>query len=187
MRYLIGLIAIVLLFIVGSLLIGGNKKPTPTTPVMTLPDYASTDAKVSFNIGGAINGDDIHRAIRITVSRDQRLLETVQGYSGNVIDSHSQYNTQNAYSIFLKAINNSGFLVVRKGAKTNIDYTAICPLQRRYALTLEKGGKTLSQLWTSDCGSATGDFGGAFDTIIALFQNQITDYNTLTSQVVLNP
>lgn len=189
MRYFIGLAAIVLIFVIGiALLFGGHKKPKSTTErPLTLPEYASTDAEVSFATDGTITGDDRHRQIKITVSRNERLIEIIQGYSGKVIDRHSQYNTEEAYSAFLKALYNSGFMLPRKGADLTADYSTICPLQNRYILSLNQADNTISKLWTSDCGSATGNFGGMFDQIQALFDEQISDYDNITAQVVLNP
>jgi hypothetical protein len=190
MRYFVGLIAIILVFVIGlALIFGGHKKSTKTPKpiVLTLPDYASTNAQVSFSTDGTINGDDQHREIWIIVSRDQRMVQTIQGYSGHVIDTHTQTNNQAAYSIFLKAINNAGFMNHLKGASLTADYTAICPLQNRYILTVSEGSRTISQLWTSDCGTASGNFGGNFDTIQSLFQDQITNYDDITANVELNP
>lgn len=182
-----GLILIVLIFVIGLLLIFGGHKKSSAPHVLTLPEYATTDAQVSFTTDGTINGEDAHRAIRVTVDSNSRTLEIVQGYRGHVIDSHRQDNSQAAYSIFLKALYNSGFTATRKGVKPGLDYTAICPLQNRYSFSLERNGATISKLWSSDCGSVTGNFGGDFDTTRALFVNQITDYDNLTSTVELNP
>jgi hypothetical protein len=189
MRYFIGLLVIIFIFVIGiALLFGGHKKTTSPKPVvLTLPDYASTNAQVSFNTDGTINGDDLHRAIRITVSRDQRTLEIIQGYNGKVINKYSQDNNENAYSAFLKSLNSAGFLAQRKGTKLEVDYSTICPLENRYALALNQGSQTISKLWSSDCGNSSGDFGGAFDVVQALFQDQITGYQNLTDQVELNP
>jgi len=190
MRYIAGLIIIVLIFVIGiALIFGGHKKGTKTPqPVpKTLPEYASTDARVSFTVDGSITGDDTKRAIWIIIGKDQRTLEVVQGYNGHVIQTNTQPNNQAAYSAFLKSIYNAGFTFQRKGTKLTADYSVICPLQNRYIFSLQQGNQSISQLWTSDCGIATGDFGGDFDSIQALFQLQITGYNDLVSNVVLNP
>lgn len=189
MRYFIGLIIIIFIFVIGiALIFGGGKKQSGTKQVpKILPEYASTDAQVSFATDGTITGDDQHRQIKITISRNRRLIEVIQGYSGKVIESRSQYNTQAAYSAFLKSLYNSGFTTSRKGAKLDADYSTICPLQNRYVMTLTQNDTNISRLWTSDCGTATGDFGGIFDQVQALFQEQITNYNDIVDQVTLNP
>lgn len=190
MRALLWLIGLMVLIIIGSLLIfGGNKKPAPTTNtpvILPLADYASTDATVSMTIDGSVNGDDAHRAIRITIGRDQRVLDIVQGYSDHVLERHAFYNTEDAYNVFLRSINGSGFLLKNKSKNISSSPTGQCPLENRYIFNLEQGSETLSSLWTSDCGSKTGTFSGSLEVMQRLFENQITDYNDLVSQVRLN-
>src|SRR4051794_35414783 len=88
---------------------GGKKTPTPINPVKPLPDYAETTATVSFTTDGIVNGDEMHRAIRITVSANQRQLDVLQGYNPQVIGSKTFVNNQEAYSVFLKALSHYGF------------------------------------------------------------------------------
>ncbi|MBX4199305.1 hypothetical protein KW789_00200 [Candidatus Saccharibacteria bacterium] len=190
MRALLWLMGLMVLIIIGSLLIfGGNKKPTHTTNtpvILPLADYASTDATVSMTIDGVVNGDDAHRAIRITVGRDQRTLDIVQGYSGHVLERHAFYNTEDAYNVFLRSINNGGFMLKNKNKKISSSPTGQCPLEKRYIFNLDQGADTLSSLWTSDCGTKTGTFSGSLEVVQRLFENQITDYNNLISEVELN-
>jgi hypothetical protein len=186
MRALIWLFGIFFLVLIGALLIfgGGKKAPAPTGPVLKpLPSYATTGSDVSLTIDGQINGDDQHRAIKITVNQNQRVLQIIQGYSGNVIDSHSFSNSQDAYSAFLNALNTTGYLIKIPNSSDN--YASRCPLSNRYIMRLDQGSNNLSTLWTTDCGAKTGSFGGDFGTVEALFQDQITNYQELTSQVVL--
>jgi hypothetical protein len=188
MRYIFGFILFLLLIVVGLIFIfrGNNKKPvvTPNAPVvLALPDYATTDATVSMVVDGRVNGEDAHRAIRVTVGRDSRNLEIIQGYSGRVIDTHSFPNTTDAYDVFLRSLNNSGFMTKQKNTKAPADPRGLCPDGFRTILTLNKGGEPLSRLWTSTCG--IGNFGGNIDLVNDLFRMQITGYDDLTSQVEL--
>src|SRR5665213_76569 len=101
MRYFFGFIAFLLLIVVGTILIVSHHHSSPKKPapiVRTLPDYASSNSSVSMTIDGVVNGDDIHRAIRITISKESRNIDIIQGYSGNVINTSSQANTADAYS-----------------------------------------------------------------------------------------
>src|SRR5579864_1832238 len=74
----------------------GHKAPAPPAHVMTLPEYANTTASVIMTTDGIVNGDDIHRQIRITVAQDRRVLDIIQGYSGQVMSSQTFYNTPDA-------------------------------------------------------------------------------------------
>lgn len=188
MRYFFGFLVFLLLIILGLIFIfrgsGDKPKPAANAPiVLPLPQYANTNASVSMTLDGRVNGEDAHRAIRITVSRDQRTVETIQGYNGRVIDSHTQANNVGAYEVFLRSINNSGFMSRIKNAKVPEDPKGQCPAGFRTIFMLDKDTKPLSSLWTSDCG--IGNFAGNLDLLQELFRMQITDYDNLTSNVEL--
>ena len=177
---------ILLIFLVILLFVGGGKKKAPTTPVKPLTSYSNTDATVSMTIDGPINGDDAHRAIKITIGEDSRELDVIQGYSGTVIQSNPSYNSKDAYNVFLHAINSYGFTLKGKNQPANLDSTGQCALGNRYTFTLEQEGNVISSLWTTSCGSKTGNFAGNSQILQELFQAQITNYNTLTENVSLN-
>jgi len=187
MRYLFGFIIFILLIIVGLIFVfSDHKKPTPVTNkpvILPLQEYATSDATVSMTIDGRVNGEDAHRAIRITVSRDSRTLDIIQGYSGRVAETHSFSNSSDAYDVFLRSLKNSGFMVKLKKPTAPDDSRGYCPDGQRTTLVLEKETDTLSSLWSSSCGIGT--FGGNIDLVNGLFRDQITDYDALTSQVEL--
>jgi hypothetical protein len=186
-RIFLSIAIVSLILIIGLLMFGGHKKtPTPSGPVIQpLPSYAVTDAEVSMTIDGAVNGDDVHRQIRIRVDRYGRHLEIIQGYSDTIIDRQDFANTQDAYRVFLKSLNHSGFLATRKGVK-NTDFEGQCPLGQRFIFELRNGGDELSQLWTSTCGNTTGTLAASsISALQALFEAQITKYSTLTQKVNL--
>lgn len=183
---------VILILVIGFLLIFGGRgdksskpKPGSSSQIQPLPTYASTNARVSLTIDGVVNGDDAHRAIKITVSRDQRQLDIIQGYSGHVISKKSLYNTQAAYAVFLRAINDGGFL--SKLAKSNYpaDERGQCAAGIRYIFELSQNGKALSRLWASDCGNSVGTLGGNAFFMLDLFEAQITNFQDLTQEVNL--
>ncbi len=179
----VGLIALILLF---AIIFGGHKKPAPANPLKPLPDYFATDASVSFTTDGLINGDDLHRQIRITIDANSRTLDIIQGYSGRVIGTKNFYNTQDAYRVFLKAINNEAFLAKNDKSKLPANPEGQCPLGFRYIFSLDQEGGNLFNSWTSSCGPAIGNSKTALDAITSLFQNQIPNYDTLTGNVDLS-
>lgn len=164
----------------------GGKKPAPGVQTQPLPSYAGTNAAVSFTQDGIVNADDLHRSIRITVSNSQVTLDVLKGYNPQVIQSKSFENNQEAYTVFLKAINNAGFLAKTK--KTNIpqDESGQCPLGFRFILDLNQDGSDLSRTWASSCGSAAGTSTGALSTIQQLFENQVPGYQNLIETVDLS-
>src|SRR5665213_3485471 len=105
MRYIIAVLVVIALIIFGVVLFsGGSKVKTGKTVVKTLPDYANTDASVRLTIDGVINGDDAHRAIQITVDKNQRTLNVIQGYQGTVIQTQTFANNEPAFNVFLHAL-----------------------------------------------------------------------------------
>ena len=187
-RAILGLIGFIVFLAILINLFTGGKKPAPvnTVQVKPLPQYAATDATVSFTTDGIVNGDELHRAIRITISSNQRTLDVLQGYNPTVIQSKSFVNSQEAYDVFLRAINNSGFLVKTKNSKAVSDERGLCPLGFRYILDLNQDGDDLSRLWASSCGSSLGNSAGNIPTISELFQDQIPNYDSLVSRVNLS-
>jgi hypothetical protein len=178
---------VLFLFIFGlSKLFGGKPKqtpnPTPPAPVVkSLPEYSDTYAEVSFMTDGHINGDDTHRAIKITVDKFQRKVDILSSYDYNIIEEHTQPNTQTAYDVFLTALKNEGFTLKR--AKSNLPQSekGQCPLGIRRIYELNDSGDSLVRLWSSSCGTSVGTFGGSSIGVQQLFQGQITDYNKIIS------
>jgi hypothetical protein len=186
-RLIFGLVGfIIFIVILVALFGGGGKKPAPLNQLKPLADYAETDATTSFTVDGIVNGDEMHRSIRITISSNQREVDVLQGYNPQVILSKTFVNNQEAYTVFLKSIGNSGFLAKNKKSRAPADPAGQCPLGFRYIFNLNQDGDDLSNLWTSSCGTAVGNWGGGLTTVQTLFQDQIPDYETLTGQVNLS-
>lgn len=186
---LVAIFAGLFIFIVILVLLftGGGKKPVvPGVVLKPLPDYAETNATVSFTTQGIVNADDLHRSIRITVSANQTQLDVLQGYNPRVVSSKTFINNQEAYSVFLKSIDKVGFLVKTKNPKVTADPAGYCPLGYRYVYELNNDGDDLSKLWASTCGKAVGTSGAVTSTLNVLFQHQIPNYSTLVGQVNLN-
>jgi hypothetical protein len=157
-----------------------NPSPAPPAPVVkTLPDYADSYAEVSYTVDGHINGDDQHRAIKITVDQFQRKLDILGGYSYNIIQENTIPNNQAAYEVFLTSLKNEGFTLKRKNNTSPASEKGQCPLGFRRIYELNDSGDSLSRLWGSSCGTAIGTFGGNSSAVEELFQAQITDYDKI--------
>ncbi len=187
MRGLIAFIIFLFALLLGIIFITSHHKaPLITGPVVQpLPTYADSTATTSLTTDGIVNGDDLHRQIRITIAQDRRVVEVIQGYSGHVIDSHTFYNTTDAYSVFLRSINNYGFLSKTKNLKIPADERGQCPLGTRYIYSLDDQGENLSRTWSSTCGTKVGTSTGSTSNLTALFQDQIPNYFALTENVNL--
>ena len=187
-RYFVGFALVLIMIIIGIVLIfggGEDKKTAVEKTVKPLPTYAETYVETSMTIRGEINGEDIHREIRVTVGQTQRRLDIIAGYSDTVIQTQSYSNSLPAYREFLYAIADAGFLAKREMSPAKANPLGKCPLGNLYEFELNDGGEQLSYLWTSSCGNSKGTLAVSSSTLQQLFKNQITDYSELTSDVQL--
>lgn len=160
---------------------GGGKKSSTTSTKKSLPDYANTDAVVSFQTDGTINADSLHNQIRISVSREQVVYEQISGYQGNVVATSSFVNNQEAFSNFLYAIGYAGFTQGRKDGTSPIGH---CPLGKRYTFKLVDGSQVVENYWSTSC-NEKGNFKGNLQLNIKLFQLQVPGYSSLVNNVDL--
>lgn len=183
-RTVIAIIFAIVLIILGVIfvrwLFRGSPAPVSTKP---LHEYAQTDARVSFLTDGVINGDDLHRQIRITISRSERTIDVIRGYNGNVIKSKTQANNESAYDEFLNALRYARFSAERRSSVQKPD--GVCPLGYRYIYSLTGSGKddTDFNFWSTTCRGGTS--GAQTKLVNELFQKQITDYRRFINEVDL--
>lgn len=184
MRFFITLVVIALFIFLGVIIFSRPRSTNPVVAQKSLAEYADTAAQAVLETRGQINGEDLHRQIRITISNNARTLEIIQGYNGNIISSTTYANTPNAYSAFLSALQQTGFTRARRTTSTEAGF---CPTGQVYNYILRNTGdkKTDINLWNSSCSGGGGTAAGSRSTIRNLFKNQITDYNQLTSGVNL--
>lgn len=189
--YAVG-IGIIVLIIVFVLVFIATRNPanspsqvTNKTAPKSLQDYANSDAVVTYTTEGQINGNEQHRTIRINVNKNNRTLEIINGYQGQVASSSSFTNNSDAYSSFLAAIDRAGFSK-RKPDTQNLSIAGQCPLGIRYIYSAKNIENFPDNLWSTTCSTKSSTFAGNPDTIRRLFQLQIPDYSTLTRDVRLN-
>lgn len=179
LRYIVGvLVAIGLLIVIFALIfLRGPSSPAPKP--IDLASLANTGSKVQLTIDGQVTADSEHRAIRITVGASSSELDIIGGYNGNIISSHSVNNNTQAYYVFLKALQTAGFNI---GKNDNSYNPGFCPLgQRHLYKVISAGGQAVQHLWGSTCGGGT--FQGDSSLVITLFENQIPNYSSYTSDI----
>ena len=178
MRYYIGfLITIGLIFVLIFLLFsGGGKKggPTVTAPLIS---YANTSSEVRLTIDGPINADQIHGQVRITVNQYTVTFDQIQGYDGTVVNQKQFNNSENAYNVFLHALNIAGFTEGDSRSSLS-DERGYCALGDRYIVELIQGGNDLERFWATNCGG-TKSYGGNLTLTLDLFEAQVPNYQTL--------
>lgn len=188
LRYILGFLVIVLILVVlGNLIFGGKKSTKETKAVVTQTSFANSaesNSAVTFVTAGVINGVDMHRQIRIIVNNTTRVLDIIDGYSGKVLSTQSYPNTQEAYREFLSALYTSGY-TKENPANTNPDVSGRCPLGTRFIYMSAGIPNVPDELWTTNCKTVIGTFGGDSSSVNQLFRLQIPDYAGQTANVNL--
>lgn len=185
MRYIVGfLIGIGLLVLTVILVIrifsGGGAEDAPRP--IDLNSYSTTDTVVRLTLDGPVVANQQHEQLRITVGRDAVLYERFQGYQGDIVDTRSYPNNQDAYAEFLRALDVAEF---EKGnADGPKDERGFCPTGQRYIYEAIGEGENLVRWWNTSCGGNTGNFVGRGSVVRNLFKKQVPDYNELTRRSI---
>ncbi len=177
---IIGLIVIILVIVFS----GGSSDDAPkeVVPGVKVSSYSSSNAIVRSTVDGRIVGNEAHRAIRISVAKDKRSVEVIQGYDGSVLKSAQFANTQASYDVFLRALEGAGFS--KSKTATTSDEVGLCSQGNRYIYEIIEVAESKQRLWASSC-DRQGTFAGQGQTVRTLFQDQIPDYSTFVSGVQL--
>ncbi|MBI1857462.1 hypothetical protein HY003_04295 [Candidatus Saccharibacteria bacterium] len=159
----------------------GSNEPSPAKKTQKiLHDYANSNAIVGFTTQGKIVGDDKYRSIRITIGRDFRKVEVLDGYEQVVEKAQNFSNNEDAYGVFLRALELHGFTKSRK--TPTADERGTCPTGNRYVYEHKDGDDSLQRTWSTSCNTSQGSFAGQ-QVVRQLFQAQITDYGKFTAGI----
>lgn len=184
-KYFIGfLITIGLIVLVIILLFSGGGSNTPPKANHTLVSYANTDATATFTLVGPITSQQNHNAIRIIVGRDDVTYQQIQGYDGNVVNSQTFANTENAYNNFLYSLSRAGFTQGDTSSSLS-NQLGYCPSGQQFIFDFNQDGRQLQHFWATSCGG-TKTFKGNLNLNIALFEAQVPKFSNLTDNVDLN-
>lgn len=190
--FIIGIIAFILAAIFIFVSFQGRVTTVENDIVTTeLSGLSSSDATVTFMTEGSVGSAELHRSIRITVSKDSRIIEILGGYQYIPIKSQHYPNTPEAFKPLLIALQNAGFM--KKDNNSSISNPeGQCPLGKKYFFSSAGIPDAPKNLWSSTCTtsslntSSLGTFKGDFDTVQELFQDQIPDYSKIVSGVNLD-
>jgi hypothetical protein len=180
MRYFTGfLIAIGLIVLIFVIILKGGGSKTPQQQV-DLNSYANSEAIVQLTISGPVSADQTHFAEQISVGRSQSTFNLIQGYQGNIKNSKSYQNNQDAFTVFLRALSLIGFTKGNSDPKLS-NSNGYCPDGEVYTFQLLEGSDTIQNYWSSSCGGGT--YQGNTTETLTLFERQIPDYDNLTADV----
>lgn len=184
MKYFLGILGIilVLIFVVVLAVRGGGGDTSSTETPKQLTEYAAeANTESVLTNAGAINAEENHRVIQITVTDTARTLEVLDGYNGKASLSKTFSNTTSAFEAFLGGLQQVGFTKTRK---TAAEFTSVCPIGTRNSYKLVSGDQTVVDGWSASC--QKGSYGGNVSQTERLFQAQIPDYQNLVTDVSLN-
>ena len=191
MRILLALFVIfTIVFFVVRLASGGDEQPTEPvsssqeSEPLVLSEQNNSTSSVRFTQVGKINAAEDHREIRFTITQDERRVELIQGYDGNIIKTVTLPNTAAAYEEFLFSIESEGFTRA-KSEPTVTDSRGQCSHGRRYHYEARARGQVYSDLWSTNCGSKIGTFAGSRPRIEKLFERQFPEYRDFERGVQL--
>lgn len=174
---------VVLVFVI--IFRNGDNGGNGTVKTVVLADNAADDdVKVSYTLDGIIRGNELHRAIRISVNNRFRTLEVFEDYQGTVIDKHTFPNNVESFRAFLAGLQTLGYL--RQASEPAItDFEGQCPLGYRHIFNTEGVENAPTTLWRTSCSNTSGNFRGSLDSVRRLFRLQIPKYDSLVSRVNL--
>ncbi len=189
MKYVLGVFAVIVVLILSIILISnrGNRSTENSQTgdqTVDLLDYTDkAGGTLLFETEGELRGDDERRAIRISVTRVERKVEILSGYKEEVIDSKSLPNTDEAYEALIYALDKAGYS--RKQEPRYDSDKGACPFGKVYIYKLEDGSDDVIRSWSTSCSRRDGDFGGDASRVRRLFEKQIPDYRSITTDVRL--
>lgn len=179
--------AIVLLLVIGIIgivliarnIFSGNDTPmTQTQEVAPLSDYNRPGIRVTLEVQGPVVAKEEHNAYRLIVSRTDRIMQVVNGYDGSIVKQERLDNTEEAFGVFLKALERGGFDNVN-AAYTNEDERGACATGRRHIYMIEDEGIELFRTWNTTCGNDIGT-SDAPRSVRTLFQKQFPNFSEFT-------
>lgn len=188
MKYIIGVIAIILIAIGAILLLvirtpDVNDQNENADPAIDLTEYIESGTSVTFTVEGELTALEERRAIRVSVSQDTRTIEIINGYNGGVVKRQTLSNDSSAYDEFLHGLKYAGFSRNQEAAFE--DETGVCASGRRFIYELRQNGDDTLRLWSTSCDRDDGSFAGNRSQVERLFEEQIPDYRDFVRGVDL--
>jgi hypothetical protein len=164
-----GLVILVLVLILKSLTGSSPKNVT------TLDSYSSSNAVVQMTVDGPVVGDQQHQSYRITVSNNEAIIQTLQGYEDSAIATMTYPNNQASYRSFLSSLDLAGFTKGSKVVNNQVngeEELGDCASGDRYTFSMTNNSSQIESYWTTSCGGQ-GTFKGETAEVKQLFNLQI--------------
>jgi hypothetical protein len=186
MKYLLGVLATVFILIAAIFWIV-TRSDVETGEVeeskTVVTEYADSSAKVVYELHGELVAEEQRQSIRITIDRNQRVIELLDGYQQTVINKKTYSNNSEAFNEFMFGLSRAGF-----ATKQDPEFDSekgVCPNGNITIYKLVENGEDISRLWGSTCSNNDGSFDGNRRVVKDLFEDQIPDYKQFVDDVKL--
>jgi hypothetical protein len=190
MKYLLGILGIVVFGIIAVVLFGNavdktnDNAPQETTKSVKTTDYINDSSFVQYTKYGQIVSNQERKTMKIKVSQNESVIEILDGYQETVQDRKSYPNNYESYKNFMYALDKLGYTNKKETSVENP--TGVCPSGYTYFYKLNDSGNDLTNLWNSSCKLLGGDLGNNGSKIRDLFTKQIPDYSDIVKNVSFN-
>ncbi|HUD08126.1 MAG TPA: hypothetical protein VMQ52_03545 [Candidatus Saccharimonadales bacterium] len=181
MRYFLVFLITIGLIVLAFVIILKSFSSAPSKPVTPLVDYSNTNTVIEMTIDGPVNDDPDHNAIQMIIGQTQNEINIIQGYQNSVIRTQSYPNNSAAYGWFLRSLDLAGY-TEGKSDPNLADYRGYCSTGDVYIFQVLTGSTVVEQYWATSCGGQ-GTFKGEIPLVETLFQAQLPDYGSITSNL----
>lgn len=159
------------------------------------PDVVDTSREALLNTGaghsvrmsvrGPIVANEEFNSYQITVSPNQRVINTYVGYRESIVDQKRLGNNVASYEQFVYALDKADLAVGKELEGDDNDVRGICATGRLYEFSILENGEPVKYLWTSTCKGSTGSLDASVAQLTELFVAQIPDAEDLIDDVNL--
>lgn len=166
-------LAIAALFSIGRVFFGGSD-PIANEGKEALRN-TSVGHQVRMTVRGPIVADENFYSYRITISNNQRKLETYRGYLETPLQTREYGNSNKAYEEFVYALDRARYMDSAVLSGDSDDVRGICASGKLYRFDVLNGETIVKRLWTTTCKGQVGSQKVNTNILQPLFAKQIPD------------
>ena len=183
-RFFMGVgLAIALLVILLVVIFSHSSGPQLATPKPMAAYAADPTAQVSMLIDGPVNAVSEHNQVQIIINNSLTTINILTGYDGAVKSSSSFPMSVSAFHVFLRSLEYAGYNNGSNDPKLS-QASGYCPTGDRYIFSFDDNNHQISRYWSTSC-SGVHTYNGDSGLTLQLFEAQVPDYATLTSNLNL--
>lgn len=143
----------------------------------------AADRGVRMTVRGNITANEQFRSYQITITPNQRTMNTYAGYLDSPIDTVQYDNNVKAYTEFVYALNRANMVAGEQFQGDNDDTRGICADGKVLEFETIQSGEPVKRLWTTTCKSASGSLDANSTQLGDLFLIQIPAGDDLLDKI----